>query len=120
MLRGGEDLAGYSSANLVDSEPSTQVPPQEFELAPRQRESEDLGLFLDFSTIENPQLIRGSTTGPTDPGPCNYAIDRQNSDTFAPPGTDTGGIANSKWSMGLSRKLSLDPSARQNQHVFQN
>ena len=103
-LRGGKALAGFSSSNVVNTEPSTQIPPSEFELAPGQSEKEDLGLYLDFSTVESPQPIRGSTTGPTDPGPRNYAIDRENSDLFAPPGTDTGGIANAKWPMGLSRK----------------
>ena len=29
-------------------------------------------------------------------------LDRLNSDVFAPPGTDTGGLPNAQWPMGLS------------------
>ena len=46
--------------------------------------------------------MRGSDTNPTDPGPRNEELDKQNSDAFAPPGTDTNNLPNSKWPLGLS------------------
>ncbi|KAJ4405904.1 hypothetical protein N0V82_010235 [Gnomoniopsis sp. IMI 355080] len=61
----------------------------------------DVGIYLDFNRNPNPQAIRGGN-GATDPGPRNEAIQRQNSDLFARPGTDNGNVANAKWPMGLS------------------
>lgn len=101
-LRGSPDLGGYSPSNPVDTQDSTVIPPDEFQLAPGQTEDANLGLYLDLSTVQNPQPIRGGSTGPTDPGPRNEEIDRQNSDLFAPPGTDAGDIPNAKWPLGLS------------------
>ena len=96
QLRGSKDLTGYSSSNPVSFESSTQVRRYGFELAPGQSEDEDLGLYLDLASVENSQPILGGKTGPTDPGPRNYAIDRENSDSFAPPGTDTNDVSNAK------------------------
>lgn len=73
----------------------------DYTLAPGQEADADLGLYLDLTTNQNPQPIRGSN-GATDPGPRNEAIQRQNSDLLARPGTDSGDIANAKWPMGLS------------------
>lgn len=54
------------------------------------------------SEVENPQPIRGSTDSPTDPGPRNRPIEKQNPDLYAPPGTDSGSVPNAKWPLGLS------------------
>lgn len=100
-LRGSEDLLGYSPSNPL-SDKDTQIPADEYQLAPGQSENADLGLYLDLSHVENPQPIRGYKDGPTDPGPRNKPIDRENSDLFIPPGTDAGGVPNAKWPLGLS------------------
>ncbi|EKG10822.1 Cupin 1 [Macrophomina phaseolina MS6] len=97
-LRGSPALQGYNPSNILTDEDTTKV---QYELAPGQSDDADLGTFLDFSNIENPQPIRG-TKGGTDPGPHNSDIDRQNSDKLAPPGTDHGQTINAQWSMGLS------------------
>ncbi|KAK0647362.1 Oxalate decarboxylase OxdC [Lasiodiplodia hormozganensis] len=97
-LRGSTDLQGYNPSNILTDEDTTNV---QYELAPGQTNDADLGTFLDFSDIENPQPIRG-TKGGTDPGPRNPEVDRQNSDKLAPPGTDHGQTINAQWSMGLS------------------
>ena len=102
MLRGSQNLEGYRSTNPVSTKPSTEIPTSDFEVAPGQDADPDLGFYLDLEGVKNPQPLRGSNNQPTDPGPRNYAIDRENSDAFAPPGTDTGGLPNAKWPMGLS------------------
>jgi len=102
-LRAKQDLLGYNPANPVATQDSTVIPPDEFQLAPGQTEDADLGLYLDLSTVKNPQPIRGySDKKPTDPGPRNTPIDRQNSDIFAPPGTDAGDTPQAKWPLALS------------------
>ncbi|KAF2155088.1 oxalate decarboxylase, secreted [Myriangium duriaei CBS 260.36] len=102
QLRGPVNLGGYSPGNPVSS-PDTVIPADQYQLAPGQAEDADLGLFLDLSDIENPQPIRGAGgKSPTDPGPRNVPLDRQNSDIFAPPGTDSGDVPQAKWPMGLS------------------
>jgi hypothetical protein len=68
-LRGPASLAGNQPGLVIPTEPSTVIPPDEFQLAPGQSEDADLGLYLDLSTVENPQPIRGGDTAPTDPGP---------------------------------------------------
>ncbi|KFY78587.1 hypothetical protein V499_02284 [Pseudogymnoascus sp. VKM F-103] len=63
---------------------------------------------FDFSTVKNPQPIRGAKGG-TDPGPRTLEYDVLNPDKLAPPGTDHGGVANAQWPLGLSHnKLGLD------------
>jgi len=102
-LRGKQDLRGYHPANPVATQDSSVVPTDDFELAPGQTDDADLGLYLDLSTVENPQPIRGgSGNKPTDPGPRNTPLDRQNSDIFAPPGTDSGDTPQAKWPLALS------------------
>lgn len=64
-LRGSEALVGYSSTEKVAS--GTQ-PDIEYNLLPGQTVSPDIGAYLDFEKVENPQPIRGST-GSDDPGP---------------------------------------------------
>ncbi|KAL4882186.1 RmlC-like cupin domain-containing protein [Aspergillus karnatakaensis] len=97
-LKGSKDLLGYSPDNKL-TDTSTEI---EFTLAPGQKDDKDLGIYLDFSEIENPQPIRGSLGG-SDPGPRNSALDRQNSDKLAPPGTDHGQTINANWPMSLSK-----------------
>jgi hypothetical protein len=41
---------------------------ENYKLVPGQSEDPDLGLALDFSTLDAPQPIRGTTSGGTDPG----------------------------------------------------
>ncbi|KAK5736635.1 hypothetical protein LTR17_007292 [Elasticomyces elasticus] len=108
----------YGSSSLLgnagDSASATNVGPDvpantkpvsqqvgDYQLFPGQDQDADLGLYLDFSNDPNPQAIRGQIGG-TDPGPRNEAIQRQNPDLLARPGTDSGDIANAKWPMGLS------------------
>jgi len=101
-LRGSLNLGGYQTGDPVDKSLPATVPQSEYQLAPGQTEDADLGFYLDLSTVENPQPIRGGTNAPTDPGPRNIPIDRQNSDVFAPPGTDSGSTPQGKWPMALS------------------
>lgn len=54
------------------------------------------------SEVDNPQPIRGSTNSPTDPGPRNRPLEKQNPDLYAPPGTDAGSVPNAKWPLALS------------------
>ena len=68
-LRPAPELVGYASSNRIPTSPSTEIPTDEFELAPGQSEDKELGVFIDLSKVENPQPIRGGNTGPTDPGP---------------------------------------------------
>lgn len=62
----------------------------------------DLGLYLDFNSVPNPQPIRGSS-GQTDPGPQTYEYQKLNPDLLAPPGTDSGDVPQAQWPMSLSR-----------------
>ncbi|ORX91672.1 RmlC-like cupin domain-containing protein [Clohesyomyces aquaticus] len=101
-LRGSESLLGNNPSIPIPTEPSTVIPPGQFELAPGQTEDEQLGLYIDLSNVKNPQPIRGGSTGPTDPGPRTEAYDRLNSDLFIPPATDAGDAPNAKWPFGLS------------------
>ena len=65
-LRAGTNLVGYNPSNPVSPGPTSV---SSFALAPGQTNSPDLGLYLDLENVQNPQPIRGSTDGPTDPGP---------------------------------------------------
>lgn len=68
-LRGSAALLGFDSLNNIPTTPSTVIPPDEFEVAPGQSENPNLGLYVDLSTVKNPQPLQGSLTAPTDPGP---------------------------------------------------
>jgi len=69
-LRGSYDLAGPEPASNQISSPDTDIPSDQYQLAPGQTEDSDVGLYLDFSNVENPQPIRGPPGNiPTDPGP---------------------------------------------------
>lgn len=101
-LRGPTSLAGYNPAFPVDTALPATVPQDQYQLAPGQEEDADLGLYLDLASVENPQPIRGGTNAPTDPGPRNKEVEKQNPDLYAPPGTDSGDVPNAKWPLALS------------------
>ncbi|ODM21439.1 hypothetical protein SI65_02283 [Aspergillus cristatus] len=114
-LRGSGDLVGYSPSRDVPVK-NTSV---QYELVKGQKEDADVGVYLDFKDVKNPQPIRGSHGG-TDPGPKNDAYQRLNSDKLAPPGTDNGQTINAQWPMALSRnRLGIENSgwARQENTV---
>ncbi|KAI9758917.1 MAG: hypothetical protein M4579_002728 [Chaenotheca gracillima] len=96
-IRGSQDLIGAGDYPVVQGDGSVDSP----STAPGQTEDGDLGLYLDFNSVENPQPNRG-TQGGDDPGPRNYNYDKINSDIFAPPATDSGSVPGAKWPMGLS------------------
>lgn len=64
-LRGTEALLEYSPSENVASKPKPDI---KYTLLPGQKNDPDLGTYLDFKNVENPQPIRGSTGG-DDPGP---------------------------------------------------
>lgn len=68
-LLGPASLNDYNPANPISTDTSV-VPTSDFELAEGQTADADIGLYLNFENVENPQPIRGSTNMPTDPGPC--------------------------------------------------
>ncbi|CRG91686.1 hypothetical protein PISL3812_08737 [Talaromyces islandicus] len=96
--RGGSGLIGYSPSNTISNDNTETI---SYQLTPSQTQDADIGAYLDFSTIDNPQPIRGSLGG-TDPGPRNLNYDRMNPDKLAPPGTDSGATINAQWPLGLS------------------
>ncbi|TAQ90162.1 hypothetical protein B7494_g1458 [Chlorociboria aeruginascens] len=73
----------------------------DFPLVNGQEADLDLGLYLDFNSVENPQPIRG-TGGQTEPGARTYDYEKLNPDIYAPPGTDSGSVPQAQWPMGLS------------------
>ncbi|TVY20708.1 Oxalate decarboxylase OxdD [Lachnellula arida] len=99
-LYGPEDLLGEiakpSPVSGGDSAIVTNYP-----LVNGQEVDDDLGLYLDFNSVEKPQPIRGEA-GQTDPGPRTYEYEKLNPDLFAPPGTDSGDTAQLQWPLGLS------------------
>lgn len=98
-------LLGYNPANIVINENTDNI---DYQLAAGQTDPAIVGTSFDFSTVKNPQPIRG-TKGGTDPGPRTLEYDVLNPDKLAPPGTDHGGVANAQWPLGLSHnKLGLD------------
>lgn len=67
-LRGGENLIGYSPTNTISDENTETI---SYQLAAGQTDAADLGVYLNFDDVENPQPIRGDTGG-TDPGPRKF------------------------------------------------
>lgn len=102
-LRGPTGLAGYSPSNPVNTELPAYIPADQVQLVTNQEADTDLGLYLDLTEVDTPQPIRGGgTKAPTDPGPRNIEVEKQNSDVYAPPGTDSGDVPNAKWPLALS------------------
>ncbi|PVH78080.1 Bicupin, oxalate decarboxylase/oxidase [Cadophora sp. DSE1049] len=91
-------LLGYNPANGVQFEDTDNI---QFSLLPAQTQDANIGAFLDFNGVENPQPIRGSRGG-LDPGPRKTEYDVLNPDKLAPPGTDHGSVSNAEWPLGLS------------------
>lgn len=100
----------YALQNPIETA-TTQIPASEFQLAPGQEEDADLGLYLDFTGVENFQPIRGSTDSPTDPGPRTSQYEQLNSDLYAPPGTDSGSVQNAKWNLAFSHNRHGTPGS---------
>lgn len=63
-LRGSESLVGYSPSGKVAT---GSKPDLQYSLLPGQKTDPDIGGYLDFEKVENPQPIRGATGG-DDPG----------------------------------------------------
>lgn len=108
---------GYSPSNTVLNDDTDDI---DYELAPGQTAAANIGAYLDFNTVKNPQPIRG-TKGGTDPGPRTEGYDVLNPDKLAPPGTDHGGVDNAQWPMGLSHaKLGLNRAGWSRQQNIDN
>lgn len=67
-LRGTESLVGYSPSENVATGSKPDI---KYSLLPGQKENADVGAYLDFENVANPQPIRGST-GSDDPGPREF------------------------------------------------
>ena len=70
-LYGDESLLGGGSAaapSPISGGDSALVPESDYELVNGQDADADLGLYLDFNSVKNPQPLRGGF-GSTDPGP---------------------------------------------------
>lgn len=93
-----ELLGGTAKMPDIDSE-SAEV--EDSQMVQGQDADTQLGLFLDFNSVDKPEPFRGDY-GSTDPGPRTFEYEKLNSDIFAPPGTDSGSLPNAKWPLGLS------------------
>lgn len=77
--------------------------PTNVKLVPGQEDTPNYGVYLDFTDQQAPQPIRASRGGTKPTGsPDTSFYDKQNSDFFASPGTDSGSVPNAVWPMGLS------------------
>ncbi|SMR51918.1 unnamed protein product [Zymoseptoria tritici ST99CH_3D1] len=102
-LRGPTSLIGYNANNSVNTQLPAIIPADEVKLVTNQEADADLGLYLDLTEVDVPQPIRGGDSKqPTDPGPRNIEVEKQNPDLYAPPGTDAGDVPNAKWPLALS------------------
>ncbi|KAH8692105.1 putative oxalate decarboxylase [Talaromyces proteolyticus] len=114
--RGGSGLVGYSPTNTISNENTETI---SYQFAPGQTQDADIGAYLDFSAVANPQPIRGELGG-TDPGPRNLNYAKINPDKLAPPGTDSGATINAQWPLGLSSvKLGKDHAGWSRQENIQ-
>lgn len=100
-LYGSEDLLGGRATEPDTSTESESAVVPDPEYVNGQDADDQLGLYLDFNSVEAPQPVRGGYGG-TDPGPRTYYYERINSDVYAPPGTDNGDVAQAMWPLGLS------------------
>jgi hypothetical protein len=64
-LRGSSDLLGTNGEPILTSNSAIV---KDYQYVHGQSQDKDLGLYLDFTSVPNPQPIRG-THGATDPGP---------------------------------------------------
>ncbi|XWX01169.1 hypothetical protein V2A60_009195 [Cordyceps javanica] len=98
-LRGDSSLLG-GTAKIPDvTKDSAEV--ENPSLVSGQDEDADLGLYLDFNSVDKPEPYRGSGGASAD-GARTYEYEKLNPDLFAPPGTDAGSVPNAMWPMGLS------------------
>ena len=98
-LYGSEDLLGGIAAEPDTDADSAVVPNPQY--VNGQDAAKNLGLYLDFNSVDAPQPVRGGYGG-TDPGPRTYYYERINPDVYAIPGTDNGDVAQAMWPLGLS------------------
>lgn len=68
-IYGSETLLG-PDGNLVNPADTTAI--SDYQLVPGQDEDQNVGLYLDFTNIVNPQPIKAMSGG-TDPGPRKYS-----------------------------------------------
>ncbi|QRW11233.1 oxalate decarboxylase [Ceratobasidium sp. AG-Ba] len=105
-------LATLSASSSPFATASSAAPTQAVAYA-----SDDLNeSFLDKFQVENPEPTRGST-GANILGPQNVPLDRQNPDILAPPGSDSGSVANVKWPFSLSNNRLQDGGWARQQNV---
>lgn len=82
--------------------------PSNIQFAPHQEADDPSGISLDFTDVDNPQPLRGSRGG-TIASTNDISLEKSHPDTFAPPVTDHGAVAQMEWPMGLSHsKLGLN------------
>ena len=94
----------YGAPTLVGPHPNFPSPTNHeivVDFAPHQNDNEPTDIWLDFTDVDTPQPIRGSAGG-TIATNQNIELTKQNADTFAPPLTDKGDVAQLKWPMSLS------------------
>ncbi|KAI4211767.1 MAG: hypothetical protein LQ351_005407 [Letrouitia transgressa] len=117
-LYGSKDLLGYGG-NPVSGNDIVEDP----QIVPGQLADPIEGLALDFTLVDKPQAVRGTDgrSGGTVLGPDTSRYDRYNSDVLASPGTDTGGLDQAQWPMGLSHnRLGLNRAGWARQQNAQN
>lgn len=100
-LYGSEDLLGGIADDPDTSSKSESAVVENPEYVDGQDADANLGLYLDFNSVEAPQPQRGGYGG-TDPGPRTYYYERINPDVYAVPGTDNGDVPQAMWPLGLS------------------
>ncbi|KAK3324894.1 RmlC-like cupin domain-containing protein [Apodospora peruviana] len=99
-LRGNSSLLGDNAPRPNPATADSAIVPSP-QLVDGQEADGKLGLYLNFSSANPPQPIRGDR-GNTDPGPRTFAYEKLNPDRYAPPTTDKGDIPQAMWPMGLS------------------
>lgn len=100
-LRGAKSLAG-SDPSYPTSNQITETPEDEIKFGENQKADPSEGLYIDLSDVQDPQPIAGKGNGPTDPGPQDKLLEKQNPSLYIPPETDSGDVPNAKWPLGLS------------------
>jgi len=103
----------YGAPTLVGPHPNLPSPTNHeivVDFAPHQKDNKPTDIWLDFTDVDTPQPIRGSAGG-TIATNQNIELTKQNADTFAPPLTDKGDVAQLKWPMSLSHSKLVLPGA---------
>lgn len=97
-LAGPTSLRGFDPSLPFATE---NTHPSNVEFAPFQEADDPSGISLDFTDVDNPQPIRGNRGG-TIASVNDIAMEKSHPDTFAPPTTDHGAVAQMQWPMALS------------------